>query len=253
LISGEYNTVQTNFNPEVGFVRRRDNTNYSGEFTWKPLLRGSEAIRNLSFGTTVDYFNGGNGKIETREQTINAGITFENNGFANIGMTQTFDRLINPDRIQGLVINAGDYWYQQYFANFNTSQSEVISGTGSVNWGEFWDGRRRSIAAGLALKPNYRLNVTLNYSRDQIRLQAGRSTTDLVGARLLYGFSPRSFVNAFFQYNGFTHELSTNIRFNITYRPLSDLYLVYNDRRDVRAGLPIERAFVVKLTNLLNF
>ncbi len=253
FISGEYNTVQTNFNPEAGFVRRRDNTNYSGEFTWKPQLRGSEAIRNLSIGTTVDYFNGGNGKIETREQAINAGITFENNGFANAGITQTFDRLINRASIQGIAIRPGDYAYQQYYANFNTSQSEVVSGTGSVNWGQFWDGRRRSFSGGLALKPNYRFNAALNYSRDQIRLQSARSTTNLVGARMVYGFSPRSFVNAFFQYNGSTHELSTNIRFNLTYRPLSDLYLVYNDRRDVRAGLPVERAFIVKLTNLLNF
>ena len=60
-------------------------------------------------------------------------------------------------------------------------------------------------------------------------------------------------MNAFLQYNGQTHELSTNVRFNITYRPLSDLYLVYNDRRDLRNGQPIERAFVVKLTNLFNF
>ena len=253
IIAGEYSTVQTNFNPEAGFVRRRDNTNYSGEFTWKPLLRGSEAIRNLSFGTTVDYFNGGTGKIETREQAVTTGITFENNSFANLGVTQTFDRLVNPTRIQGIAISSGDYKYQQYFANFTTSQSEVVSGSGSVNWGEFWGGRRRSFTGGLGLKPNYRLNVALNYSRDRIRLPEGSSTTDLAGARLVYGFSPRSFVNAFLQYNGNTHELSTNIRFNITYRPLSDLYLVYNDRRDIRAGLPVERAFIVKLTKLLNF
>ena len=44
-----------------------------------------------------------------------------------------------------------------------------------------------------------------------------------------------------------THEVSTNIRFNITYRPLSDIYLVYNDRRSLGHVL-MERAFIVKVT-----
>ncbi len=253
IVQGEYNTVQANFNPEVGFVRRKDNTNYSGEVTWKPLLRRSEAIRNLTFGTTLDYFNGGNGKIETREEGATAGVTFENNAFINAGMTQIFDRLLAPARIQGIAIPAGDHNYRQYSVNFNSSQSEKLSGTGGVNWGEFWNGNRKSYNAGLGLKPNYRLNFSLNYSRDRIDLPAGTSIANLVGTRLIYGFSPRSFINAFLQYNGQTHELSTNIRFNITYRPLSDLYLVYNDRRDSRNGEPVERAFVVKLTNLFNF
>jgi hypothetical protein len=48
-------------------------------------------------------------------------------------------------------------------------------------------------------------------------------------------------------------EVSTNIRFNIIHHPLSDLYLVYNDRRDTLAGQAIERALIIKLTNLFNF
>ena len=161
VLVGEYNAVQTNFNPEVGFVRRKDNSNYSGEATWKPLLRKSEAIRNLSFGTTYDYFKGGNGRIETREEGINAGVTFENNGFINATITQTFDRLINPARIQNILIPAGDYQYLQYAATFNSSQSEKLSGTGGANWGEFWNGHRKSYNAGLGLKPNYGLNRKL--------------------------------------------------------------------------------------------
>ncbi|MBI2150823.1 MAG: hypothetical protein HYU27_09510, partial [Acidobacteria bacterium] len=47
--SAEYATVQTNFNPEAGFIRRRDITQYSGDFAWRPLLRNSDVIRNLNF------------------------------------------------------------------------------------------------------------------------------------------------------------------------------------------------------------
>ena len=168
-------------------------------------------------------------------------------------MGQTFDRLTAPTRIQGLSIPGGDYTYQDYLASFNTDASEKISGSGSFNWGEFWDGRRRSVGAGLAFKPEYHFNAALTYSRDFVKLLSGTAQTDLFGARIIHGFSPRSFINAFFQYNSQTHELSTNLRFNITYRPLSDIYVVYNDRRNTQIEEPLDRAFIVKVTKLFSF
>ena len=92
------------------------------------------------------------------------------------------------------------------------------------------------MTGGLDMRPNYHLNVDLNYSRNDVTLPNGAFTTNLVGARILYGFSPRLFLNAFIQYNADTHQVSSNYRFNFTHHPLSDLYLVYNDRRDTTSG-----------------
>ena len=69
----------------------------------------------------------------------------------------------------------------------------------------------------------------------------------------MYGFSPRAFFNAFIQYNADTHQVSSNLRFNVTHHPLSDIYVVYNDRRERTGGQLLERAFIVKVTNLFNF
>jgi hypothetical protein len=35
--------------------------------------------------------------------------------------------------------------------------------------------------------------------------------------------------------------------------PLSDIYIVYNDRRDTTGGQMVERALIVKVTNLFTF
>ena len=252
-ITAEYNQVQVNFNPDIGFIRRRNNTQYATDFAWNPLLESNATIRNLTFGASADYFQGGNGTVETRTQTVSLGMQFENASSITFTNGLTFDRLLNTTRIQGIPIAAGDYKYLDHSARFNTNGSKRISGSGNVTWGEFWNGRRLSTGGNVTLKPNYRLNITFNYSRDRLRLPDGSATTNLAGARFIYGFSPRSFVNAFFQYNGATHEVSTNIRFNITYRPLSDLYLVYNDRRNTSTSQLMERAFIVKLTNLFTF
>ena len=95
--------------------------------------------------------------------------------------------------------------------------------------------------------------MNVNYDRNQVNLPNGSFTTNLVGTRFTYAFTPRSFLNAFIQYNADTHQVSSNIRFDLTHHPLSDLYLVYNDRRDTTSGLLLERAFIIKLTNLFNF
>jgi hypothetical protein len=255
LVAGaEYNAVQPNFNPEVGFIRRDDIEHYAGEFTWKPRLESSDAVRNLTMGTQLAYFGSSStGKVETRTQEVNLGMLFENNASIDFAAVQTFDRLIAPVRIRGIRVAPGDYDYLGYSASFNTDQSEKIGGSGSIDWGEFWNGRRRSVAAGLTVKPDVRFSLALDYRRDKVALTEGSSTTDLIGARFIYGFGPKSFFNGFLQYNGATHEISTNIRFNIMYRPLSDLYLVFNDRRSTDRGEVIERAFIIKLTNLISF
>jgi uncharacterized protein DUF5916 len=253
-ISGQYNEVQTNFNPEVGFIRRRDNSQYQGEVSWQPQFRNNDTVRNLSFTTAIDYYKSGTtGQIETRVHEATMGIEFQSGANGSFTTTNTFDRLVRADRIQGILLPAGDYDSLGYGASFATSSSRKISGNGSVSWGEFWDGTRQSFGGGLTVKPDYHLNVSLTYQRNNLDLANGVSNSDLLGARIVYGFTPRSFFNAFLQYNSSTREISTNIRYNIMYKPLSDLYIVYNDRHDTLRGEPVERAFIVKVTRLLTF
>ena len=254
ILSAEYNTIQPNFRPDVGFVRRQDITQYSAEASWNPYIRSSNTIRNLRFGTFADYFEGaGSGEVQTRTQRANMGIQFQNNGSINFEIEQTFDRLVREDRIVGIRIPAGDYRYLAYSASANRNRSAKISGNIGFDWGEFWNGNRQSFRGGFLLKPSYRWNAELTYSHDQVKLLSGHNTTSLVGSRFVYAFSARAFVNGFVQYNTATHQVSSNIRFNFTHHPLSDLFLVYNDVRDSRTGEPLQRAIIVKLTNLFNF
>jgi hypothetical protein len=253
LLSTEYNAVQSNFNPEVGFLRRSNFTQYSGDFAYRPQLRRSQTIRTLDFGASVDYYEDGNGRIETRTEDVNVGIQFENNGSVSFTTNQTFDRLTKDTRIISVTLPAGDYTYLARTATFSTNQSRKISGNGNVSWGEFWNGDRKSFGGGLGLTPNYHLSVDMTYSHNDVKLPNGSFTTDLVGMRLVYAFTGRASLNAFVQYNAETHQVSSNIRFNFIHHPLSDLYLVYNDRHDTALGQPMERSFILKVTKLFDF
>jgi hypothetical protein len=77
--------------------------------------------------------------------------------------------------------------------------------------------------------------------------------TDLVSTRVNYRFSTRMFLKALIQYNTHVNEWTSNVRFNLIHRPLSDLFVVYNDRRDSVSGAPVDRAVIAKMTWLLAF
>ena len=254
-ISGEYNAAQTHFNPEMGFIRRTDVSHYASEVSWAPRFEQSDTLRNLTFGTSLDYYESGStGDIETRTQDATAGITFENNSSMTFVATQTFERLVRPFRIRSnVLIPSGDYRYRAYSSRFTTNQSRKISGSSAVSWGEFWNGTQRSYRGDFTLKPNMHLNVDLIYNRNDVKLATGSFTTNLVGTRLIYGFSPRAFFNTFIQYNADTHQVSSNLRFNFKHGPLSDVYLVYDDRRSTLNGELVDRAFIFKVTNLFSF
>ena len=253
-VSTEYSTVQPNFNPEVGFVRRGNMSLYSGDLSWSPQIQRSETIRNLNFGTSVDYYKGVDGRIETRTREATTGISFENNGFVNFTTTETFDRLVSPFPIRPLItLTAGDYEYRRYSLRADSGSRRKVNVSGNTSWGDFWNGRSRSIGGGLDARPNQHLSLDFSYSRNHVTLPAGDFTTQLLGARILYGFTPRLFLNAFLQYNADTKQVSSNIRFNFTHHPLSDIYIVYNDRRDTTRGELVERALIVKVTNLFTF
>ena len=237
-------------------------TQYKGDLAWKPQLRRSETIKNLVFESILDYNGGsGSGKLETREQDYTTGMDFNNRGSVRFTAYRIFDRLAVPLRIPSgnphVSIAPGGYLFRGYTASLTTSTSRKITGTGTANWGDFYTGRRKSVTGGLNLRPNFHLAVNLTYDRNQVTLTNGSFATNLVGAKVIYGFNPRAFLNAYIQYNADTHQVSSNIRFDILHHPLSDLYIVYNDTRDTVpnfSGSRIrERAFIVKFTNLFSF
>ncbi len=65
-------------------------------------------------------------------------------------------------------------------------------------------------------------------------------------------FTTTTFLNALIQYNSTLQEVSSNIRFNWIYKPLSDFFLVYNERR-ASTGEVVERALIAKLTYVFDF
>jgi hypothetical protein len=60
------------------------------------------------------------------------------------------------------------------------------------------------------------------------------------------------FLNALVQYNNDSRQWSSNVRFNIIHRPLSDFFVAYNERRNSVSGDLVDRALIAKVTYMIS-
>ena len=95
--------------------------------------------------------------------------------------------------------------------------------------------------------------MSAKYGKSSVRLPRGSFSTELSSARVDYSFSPRMFLNTLVQYNSQLNAVVTNVRFNFTYRPLSDLFIVYSRTQSTNHSLKTAQGLIIKFTYLFDF
>ena len=159
--------------------------------------------------------------------------------------------MFSPFRIQNNVsISAGDYLFNDAFASYTTNSARKLAFNAKVDTGAFYGGRKQTYTAGGTVRLGYRMASTIAYERDNVRLPAANFKTDLLTMRMNYSFSTRTFLSSLIQYNTDLRQWSSNIRFNIIHRQLSDFFLVYNERRDSGSYALLDRAIIAKFTQM---
>jgi len=252
-VEGKYLSIEDNFNPEVGFVPRVGMRKSRGKFAVKPRPESISWIREFKPAVSLDYITDQQNTLETRTLKTSFTTLFENSSRLEFARNAHFERLDEPFFIQpGQPIAVGDYHFDEYSASFSGDQGRVFSGNAGVTTGSFFDGDKDSYNLGFLLQPGYRFSSQVSWRYDDVRLPSGDFTTSLVTTRLRYSFTTTMFLNALIQYNSTLKEFSSNIRFNFIYKPLSDFFLVYNERRS-STGEVTERALIAKLTYLFGF
>jgi hypothetical protein len=91
----------------------------------------------------------------------------------------------------------------------------------------------------------------VSYTHSDVDLREGDFTTGLLTLRADYSFSTRAFLSALIQYNRDSRQWSSNVRFNLIHRPLSDFFLVYDERHPSASSTVVDRAVVAKLTYMI--
>lgn len=246
-------SIQDQFNAEVGFVPRTGVRKSSGQFAFTP--RPEERIpwiRELRPSWSINYITDQDNTLETREEEQRFTVLFQDSSFLSVFRRATFDRLSQPAVILGQTIPAGDYQFQEVSAVFATDPSRRFNGFFRWGTGSFYHGDRDSYLMGFGFQPSPQLGTEISWSHNRLDFPGPTFQTDLVNARINYSFTTNLFLNGLIQYNSERREIASNIRFNFIHRPLSDLFLVYNERRS-STGEVLDRALITKLTYLFDF
>ncbi len=242
-VSARRYAIGENFYPQMGYVSRRAIDKSSGDFalTFRPR-RKAPWIRYLGPATSVEYITDPSGMPESKGVNAYLDLVLKDGSQLQAGRTSSFEQKLPP----------GDYRFDEYYVSFVGDRSHRFTGSFRFGSGSFYDGTRRSLLLGGEFQPGYRFKAALTWNRNDVRLPGGDFTTDLLGARIGFAFNTRHLVNALIQYNRDTAEISSNIRFNLFHTPVSDLFLVYNERRTSSGDLR-ERALIAKLAYIFAF
>ena len=255
---GAYQTFGTRLNDEMGFVPRTgvDNGEYYIATHIRPK-RFRSWLRETNPHFQIENFAARHdGGLQSRYQDWHWPITLQNSTFIEVGVNTNVEVIDKPfliNSVRGVRVATGRYEFNEYFALANTNAGAPLSFNVRYGSGDFYDGYKRTYVLGGTWRLNGHLNFALSDSVNDINLAGGSFVTNLVTGRINYYFSTKVFVNALVQYNTDTRQWSSNARLDIIHRPLSDIYLVYNERHDSRSGDLISRAVIAKMTYLLAF
>ena len=255
---GMYQTIGARFNDEMGFVPRVGVDNAEGYFGLHLRPKRFQGWMRETFPHfQVENFTRRDGRgLESRYMDWHWPVTFQNSSFIEVGTNPNVEVIddrffINARR--GIYVAPGRYEFKEHFLLANSNSAAKFAMNLRYGTGDFYDGYRRNYTIGGTYRMNQHLNVQLSDQINDIDLSSGSYQTHLVTGRVNVYFSTKVFVNALVQYNTDANQWSSNVRLDIIHRPLSDIYLVYNERHDSRSGALISRAFIAKMTYLLAF
>ncbi|SVA63192.1 uncharacterized protein METZ01_LOCUS116046, partial [marine metagenome] len=250
--------VGDNFNPEIGFMRRDDFRRTYTAAQYSPRPQSLDAIRQFTWGASLDYITTVAGQLETRITQGRFQTELENSDRINFDVQKNYELLHQPFLVASdVAIPAGGYNFDDYFVSYSLGQQRRVAGTVSLQRGEFFSGDITAIGyrqGRLEITPQF--SISPGISINNIDLPQGRFTTKLVTSRLTYTLTPRMFFSGLLQYNSSTNALSSNLRLRWEYQPGSELFVVYNDVRDTELrSTPLlqNRAFIIKFTKLFRF
>lgn len=253
-----HGSIGERFNDELGFAPRLGIHNIDAWFgrRWRPAAV-STWLRQMQPHWEFDMFTRQTGgALDTRFVGYHWNFNFQDGSGAEVGVNQYAEDIPVPftiNRSTGTRVGAGRYDFPEYFGFWRTNEAARVSLNTRYSTGPFYDGYRRSVTLGPSVRLNENFNAAVNLQLNDISLATGAFVTKLVTTRVNYNFNTKMFFNALVQYNSDNHQWTSNLRFNIIHRPLSDFFLVYNERRDERTGILLSRAVIAKMTYLMAF
>lgn len=270
-VGGGVTRVGNNFNPEVGFLPRRNFIRPEMRIFFQPQPTRPKWIRRVAPHISANAFYdadevrpGAGRQLQTAFWHVHPfeiqpmqggrfGWFFDVNKDNPVAPFQVYNR--DGKRV---VIPVGEYTWTQHSFEYFHNPSSAITATARYRIGEYYNGDFNAIELTSDYRFTARVTASIGWTRQDISLPGpGRSfVTNLVPIKTTIAFTNLASLSLLAQYNGQTGQYSANARLALLNRSGTGLFVVYNDRRDVLDSTSYDtvgRSLVVKFTRLFDF
>jgi len=244
-----YTTVESGFNPEMGFARRKNFQMLYTELQFNPRFKNLPFFRNLIFKPIdLNYYI--NEKTKETESVFYEwrpfGFVSKSGEFFEFNIQHLYDKPTEDfELIDSIYIPAGSYWDNRYEIQFSTFRGRKIAADASFNAGEFYTGNRQEFEIYTHFNFNKHLNIGLDWQRNYIQLPGKSFVTDEVGGRVDYAFNPKLQTSMFAQWNNEDENVLVNYRINWIPKIGSYFYFVVNQEFDTNDGIKVKRTTIL--------
>ncbi len=253
-------SIGENFRDDIGFIKRTGVRKHFVDFgvRKRPESLRQYGIRELHPHTRYNiYTDQSNVKVSHTNHMAMA-VFFESGAWFELQWNPRFERIATPfDVRKDQSFAAGSYGWNEYALELETNHSRRVSASALLTTGGFWTGTQKSAKVGVIYRPSYHLTFDTALQRNAIDLPMPMHpfTTNLVTSRIGYAFNTRTFFDTLLQYNTDLKQFNANVRFDLIHRPLSDLFIVYNEQQLTDQPTPVTpgRGLIVKYTHMLAF
>ena len=225
--------IEQNFFPALGFVNRSGIRDHTLELGYSRRIAGS-FLRTVLTGVDAERIDLINGDLQTQVVTLRA-LELETNTeeLGTIRVHATKEVLTEPFLIwekgpDQVVIPPGRYSFDEAEISVSTSNRRKVWGSLSYRAGDFFDGERERIGAGVGWRPSNHFQLTLDYDFNDVELPGGNFMTRLVNFRADVIFSATMSWSTLVQYDNVTESLGVNTRFHWIPEAGREAFIVLN-------------------------
>lgn len=253
--------VTKDFNPSVGFVSRSDviattpGVFWYNRGRWIPFKK---LIRAFEPGIMTEFYHqASTGKLIESVISINPiWFNFQRGGYFGILVNPTYQLLTESFQPLGVTIGPGAYRYTRYQVYFGTNPSRKISSSLNYDGGHYYNGSLGTYDWSVRYSPIPHISLTGRYVSNHFQNVGEKRTTKTVDLYSIEGrlaLNPRLQLIGFYQKNSNGNRDTYNIRLAWEYRPLSFLYVVFNQRGYNTTSRQQEQNVIAKLSYLKQF
>ncbi|MEM1001815.1 MAG: DUF5916 domain-containing protein [Bacteroidota bacterium] len=187
-------------------------------------------------------------------------LEWQTGGQLELRFQQEWQNLDNTFAPLGIEIDAGNYNFGRYFLSYDSDFSRKIAGAVTYGNGTFYDGQLESWDFDLRLSPSPYIEFTGSYEINRFSNLGTNDTNlraELISTTTRLALNPRVQLIGNYQWNSANKANIWNVRFSWEYRPLSFIFLVFNNNES--EGFPSapnlfsQRELIGKITFLKQF